>query len=149
MALESPQKIVALDKQHLQDLIAGALDVFGNTCDLNYIDTSRITDMECLFNFSHFNGDISSWDVSNVRNMQSMFAFSSFNGDISKWDVSHVIKMDCMFHFSDFTGDITNWQPRAVLFTGSMFSDSALERQRRIPAWYQQLVYLRNRNIVN
>lgn len=99
--------------------------MFGTTCDLNYIDTSRITDMEGLFNFSHFNGDISSWDV------------------------SHVIKMDCMFHFSDFTGDITNWQPRAVLFTGSMFSDSALERQRRIPAWYQQLVYLRNRNIVN
>jgi len=95
------ERIIALDKQHLKDLIDGALDAFGNECDLNYIDTSKITDMSELFDSSPFNGDISQWN------------------------------------------------PKHALFTDSMFTHSVLEKQRRLPAWYQQQVYLRNRNIVN
>ena len=46
--------------------------------------------MNCMFNLSEFNGDISGWDVSSVLNMNCMFTFSKFNGDISGWDVSSV-----------------------------------------------------------
>ena len=41
---------------------------------MNYIDTSRITDMSGLFrDFPDFNGDISQWDVSSVENTTDVF----------------------------------------------------------------------------
>jgi surface protein len=39
--------------------------------------------MSYLFYNTKFNGDISSWDVRKVINMDAMFEFSEFNGDIS------------------------------------------------------------------
>ena len=94
------ERIVAVDKKHLEQLILGAMDVFGNECDLNYIDTSKITDMWGLFYNSPFNGDISNWDVSNVTNMKNMFSYSQFNGNIKKWDVSSVRDMEYLFAHS-------------------------------------------------
>ena len=78
--------------------------------NLNWIDTSRITDMSYFFMGSEFKGDISEWDVSNVESMYSMFADSEFNGDISKWNVSKVNDMRYMFSgCRTFNHDISMW----------------------------------------
>jgi len=62
--------------------------------NLNWIDTSRMTDFSDLFNESKFRGDISLWDTSNVTNMFRIFCEAKyFNGDISQWNVSNVEDM--------------------------------------------------------
>ena len=109
-----PKKIVALDKNHLEELIHEEIEKHGLKCSLNHIDVSNVDDMEGLFFMSDFNGDISQWDVSNVDNMRCMFAYSSFNGDISKWDVSNVTDMRGMFVHSKFNGDISGWDVSKV-----------------------------------
>ena len=79
-------------KDELADIIKRKIESEGNDCNLNDIDTSNITDMSDLFEYSDFNGDISRWNVSKVTNMKCMFAYSNFNSDISKWNVSNVIR---------------------------------------------------------
>ena len=51
--------------------------------NLNWIDTSRVTNMEGLFFKSAFNGDISKWNVGNVIVMNKLFMLSKFNGNIN------------------------------------------------------------------
>ena len=41
--------------------------------DLSKLDTSQITNMQEIFKYSMFNGDISNWNVSNVTKMKEMF----------------------------------------------------------------------------
>ena len=67
--------------------------------DLNFIDTSKITDMSWLFENVKHNFDISSWDVSNVKDMSYMFQFCyDLNCDLSSWNVSNVLDMRDMFY---------------------------------------------------
>ena len=139
-------------KRELKDLVDKTIEKEGPDCDLNFIDTSRITDMSYLFtesNFngdiscrhvpivedmgsmfkdSNFNGDISGWDVSNVKSMNGMFYDSQFNGDISGWDVFKVDDMRYMFARSEFTGDISKWNISNMTNVSSMFYGGKFEK---------------------
>ena len=111
--------------EEINPLVRNYIKIFGYDCDLNWIDTSNVTDMSYLFDeIRSFTGNVSEWDVSNVTNMGNMFGSTNFNGDISKWDVSNVTDMDSMFEFSLFNGDISNWDVSNVTDMSYMFMES-------------------------
>ena len=111
-------------KDELKDIIKQRIESEGNECNLNDIDTSNITDMSNLFEYSKFNGDISRWNVSNVTNMRGMFYRSVFNNDISNWNVSSVTTMEGMFYGSVFNQDISKWDASNVKNMKGMFMRS-------------------------
>ena len=121
---------VAYYKPHdgeFMKLIKEYIRFAGNSCCLNWIDTSEVTDMRNLFSSNTtrlFNGDISGWDVSNVKDMWSMFEDSKFNGNISDWDVSNVKDMWSMFEGSKFNGNISDWDVSNVVDMSFMFCNS-------------------------
>ena len=128
MIKESNEKPVRpKSKQELVKIIKEFIDKNGKKANLNFIDTSLITDMSNIFSIPFcrfFNGDISEWDTSNVRNMSQMFKNSMFNGDISNWDVSNVEDMSSMFENSRFNGDISKWNTSSVKYMDNMFAYS-------------------------
>ena len=82
------------NKKELQKIIKDTIREQGPRCDLNFIDTSLITDMSRLFKNFKFNGNITGWDTSNVTDMSEMFmGAKSFNQTIGKWDTSRVKNM--------------------------------------------------------
>ena len=62
------------DKDEIKLLIDKSIEIFGNECDLNWIDTSLITDMsELFYDMEDFNGHLEKWNTSNVKDMSNMF----------------------------------------------------------------------------
>jgi len=109
--------------------MSGLCRSFPNDINISLWDVSNVTDMSHIFMCSEFNGDISKWDVSKVRNMSHMFYESSFEGDISKWDVSNVEDMSEMFGFNKhFQGDISKWDVRNVKDMSWMFRMASFNR---------------------
>lgn len=72
-------------KDELRSIIEVELKCQGPHADLNFIDTSLITDMSSLFMRLYIrNIKIDKWDVSNVNDMCSMFSgCQKFNADLS------------------------------------------------------------------
>ena len=92
-------KVQPKNKSELKDIIEETIKEQGFDCDLNFIDTSAITDMSELFRESKFNGDISKWDVSNVKTMDYMFkGCENLDCDLSKWNISNVVDTTNMFY---------------------------------------------------
>ena len=71
----------------------------GYDADLNFIDTSLITDMSYLFSgWCIKNIKIDEWNVSNVEDMSYMFRdCNEFDCDLSSWDLSSVKNTHHMF----------------------------------------------------
>ena len=127
------------NKKELLSIIKKRIKNEGNECDLNDIDTSKITDMSYLFakydsnrnpikdNANNFNGDISQWDVSNVKDMGWMFwGMKHFNGNISKWDVSNVKNMQGTFSGSkSFNQDLSMWDVSNAIVITYMFNGAS------------------------
>ena len=113
------------DKDELNVIIKRSVKIFGNECDLNWIDTSLITNMTELFSgMKDFNGHIEKWDVSNVKNMDFMFYYAeSFNQPIGDWNVGNVKDMSYMFFNADsFNQPIDNWNVSNVTDMSYMFA---------------------------
>ena len=122
---------------NLIQLIELALKKLGNKCNLNWIDTSKVTDMSRLFENSIFNGDISQWNTSSVTDMSYMFyEAKSFNSDISQWDTSSVTDMHGMFYGAvTFNQDINGWDTSSVTSMFAMFDRCSSCRK---PYWYKK-----------
>ena len=86
-------------KDDLRSIIEQELKRQGPDADLNFIDTSQITDMyELFYKLNIRNIKIDEWDVSNVTCMVDMFLnCSEFNCDLSAWNVSNVEDASYMF----------------------------------------------------
>ena len=95
-AIEVSKQYIPKDTAELKRLIQRDIQNQGADVNLNYIDTSGITDMSSLFTTEEgttFNGSINCWDVSKVENMSNMFLNAeAFNQDINSWKVDNVKK---------------------------------------------------------
>ena len=76
-------KVQPKNRMQLEQLIDYAFK--HNIYDLNFIDTSKITDMSNLFMNCEYDIDVSNWDVSNVEDMHWMFLNSSLDGNEPDW----------------------------------------------------------------
>ncbi len=124
-------------KNHLKELIQIGQNLFGDDGNFNWIDTSEITDMYCLFYYNTtFNGHIELWDVSSVTNMEYMFAYAKkFNQQIGDWDVSNVTNMHAMFfNASKFNQPIGAWDVSNVIRFDKMFY-SATQFKQNLRKW--------------
>ncbi len=107
--------------------------------DLSKLDTSEITDMSQLFQWSEFNdihstngiglhnGDISNWNVSKVTDMYRMFAVAyNFNQALNDWNVSNVTDMRGMFLYAkSFNQALNDWDVSNVTDMNYMFRDAS------------------------
>lgn len=122
--METRNKVTPTTKQELRKIIEQELKRQGDEVDLNFIDTSQITDMSWLF----YELDvgiirIGQWDVSNVTDMSCMFCgCKNLWANLSKWDVSNVTDMHSMFcDATCFNSDLSNWKVSKVMDTSFMF----------------------------
>ena len=115
-------------KDELRKLIKKELKRQGPDADLNFIDTSKITDMSELFEGLYVgNIKIDKWDVSNVTNMSNMFRYNpEFNADLSNWNVSKVTNMYAMFYKAKkFNSTLSKWDVSKVTVMRGMFNGAS------------------------
>ena len=118
-------KVTPKTKEELRKLIYKELQRQGPDADLNFIDTSMITDMSELFEALNIrNIKIDKWNVSNVTNMSNMFRYNpEFNADLSNWKVSKVTNMYAMFYKAKkFNSTLSKWDVSKVTVMRGMFN---------------------------
>ena len=128
-------KVQPKNKTQLKQLINYVFK--HNIYDLNFIDTSEITDMSLLFNNCKHNFDVSSWDVSNVINMgYTFYKCNVFTAKgLENWDVSKVKNMNYMFYnCKKFNCGLSNWDISNVTRWKNMFGGCD---KMPIPNWYK------------
>ena len=133
----STNKVQPKTKDELKEIIKDTFE--HKQYDLNFIDTSEITDMSKLFTNCKYDFDISDWDVSNVTDMNHMFYdCEKFNCDLSKWNVSKVVNMFSTFSScKKFEGKgLENWNVSNVIDMRGMFKGC---NRLTIPYWYDKL----------
>lgn len=112
-------------KAELRFIIEQELKRQGRNADLNFIDTSFITDMSYLFNGLYIGYiKIDEWDVSNVTDMDGMFmGCCELNANLSSWNTKNVMRMNRMFsNCFDFKCDLSEWDVSNVIYYNSIFN---------------------------
>lgn len=120
---KKPSTITATNA-NLPKIVTSQIESFGRDADMNYIDTSEVTDMSDLFSKTNFCGDVSKWNVSNVINFHSTFSFcKDFDCDLSEWDVASAKSMIGMFWgCTNFTAQgLEEWNMSNVKELNGMF----------------------------
>ena len=110
----------------LRAIIEQELKEQGPDADLNFIDTSEITNMAGLFyKLNIRNIKIDEWDVSNVTNMSNMFfGCKEFNCDLSNWDIQKVEVIAYLFYKCHlFNCDLSEWNPMSVKSANYAFAE--------------------------
>lgn len=123
-------------RDELRSIIEQELERQGPDADLNFIDTSDITDMsELFYDLNISNIKIDEWDVRNVENMEGMFVWcKDFNCDLSGWDVSNVKNMANMFNnCKEFNCDLSGWNVSNVVKHFSIFFNCDKIQDNMIP----------------
>jgi len=107
----------------------------SNAQAMTCLITDSVTNMDLLFQYSAFQGDLSCWNTVSVTTMTRMFYFSDFSGDISTWSVGSVTNMDQMFRFAiAFNSDLSGWDVSTVTSMDVMFG-GAKEFNGNISSW--------------
>ena len=118
-------------KDELRYIIEQELDCQGPDVDLNFIDTSLITDMSYLFEGLFIaNIKIDEWDTSNVEDMSGMFedCYNFTGTGLGKWDVSNVYNMSHMFEGATvFNRNLPNWDISNVKRMDGIFDNTKLD----------------------
>lgn len=130
--------IIVNNKEELVKLILRTIRNRGFGVNLNFIDTSRITDMSDLFckigNLNYRKLNIMGYTLTCIRAIRYRLKRSItgkidndiFQLKIDKWDTSNVKDMSYMFESSRFNQNISDWDVRNVrdmsrMFSGAMF----------------------------
>ena len=142
-----PLRVQPASKDELRFLIKEALEQQGPDADLNFIDTSEITDMSHLFSFvanpyviHPRNIKIDEWNTSKVTDMSYMFIdCPCLYCDPSRWNVSGVTNMECMFEgCRELDCDFSGWDTSSVRDISKMFKDCYRFRGTGLSEWNVQ-----------
>ncbi len=90
-------------------------------------DTSRVTNMECLFlNARQFNEPLNGWNTAAVSTMAYMFrGAQTFNQPLDQWQVHRVVDMTSMFQWTRaFNQPLGVWDVSSVQSMARMFRDA-------------------------
>ena len=129
-------KVQPKNRVQLEQLIDFAFK--HNIYDLNFIDTSKITNMYELFEYTEHDFNVSKWDMSNVKNMGYMFykCYKFTGKGIGNWNVSNVKDIGSMFAgCENFNCDLSNWDMSNVTDMGYAFIDCEKFKGKGLENW--------------